>query len=138
VRDTLRCGWAKRRSPETLRLGQQASNLAGFFLDADFQRPEELSVLVGEVEFGDMVNIVVDLLAVHHFDFTAPIEADGHFQHQEKVVAGRPDAPDDIRDLLGVRNRLVDRAAQFLDQAFEVIVKVQFFPDFPVCYELIF
>ena len=138
MRDTLRCGWARRRSPKTLRLGQQASNLAGFFLDADLQCPEELSVLVGEVEFGDMVNIVVDLLAVHHFGFTAPIEADGHFQHQEKVVAGRPDAPDDIRDLLGVRNRLVDRAAQFLDQAFEVIVKVLFFPDFPVCYELIF
>jgi hypothetical protein len=67
--------------------------LVDVVLDADLQRPEKLRILIGEVEFGFVVFVGRELLPVDQVSFSALIEADGDFEHEEKVVTCGANAP---------------------------------------------
>ena len=66
-----------------------------------------------------------NVVAVYRADFTLLIESNGYFQNQEKVISCGTNAAHDIRDVIGVRQRLVNGLAELLDQPFEIVVKLQ-------------
>ena len=51
------------------------------------------------------------------------IEADGGFQDEEDVVTRSFDFPDGGRDTVRIRQRFIDRVAQFLHQIFQLVVQ---------------
>src|SRR5580704_7333727 len=85
-----------------------AKSLCGVVLDLDAQRLEELEVLIANLEFsGHQGRLFARLLA-------RLADSDSGFQHQENIVPAFFDSGNDIGNRLGVRQRLVDRLAQFL------------------------
>jgi len=62
---------------------------------------------------------------VHQVGFAALIESDGDFQNQEQVIAGAANFSQNFSDAIRFCQRLVNRAAQFLDQLFEFAVEFQ-------------
>jgi len=105
------------------------SFLGGFFFDADLQRAKELRVLVSEPEFGIGAGFGIQLLAMNTY-FATFVETDGDFQDEKEVVTGASNSGHHVSDFFGVRKRLIDGVAQFLDQAFEVVIELQDSPDF--------
>ena len=51
------------------------------------------------------------------------VEADGGLKHEEDIKALFADVFDDARDVLRLRDGLVDRFAKFLDQVFDLLIQ---------------
>ena len=99
-------------------------NSLGFevFVHNDLEGAKELGVLRGQSEFRIGLAIGADLLAMHHIDFAAFVEANSDFENEEEVVACAADSRHNFGDPLRFREGFVDRVAQFFDQAFKIIV----------------
>jgi len=95
------------------------------FIHVDFQGAEELRVLRGQPELGIGPPFGVQFLAMHQVNLATLVEADGNFENQEEVIAGVADARHDLGDSFGIGQGLVNGVAQFLDQAFEILVELQ-------------
>lgn len=113
------------QAPVTPVPGRESLILA-LVIDSDLQGPQKLSILVGEAEVL-RVNTAASpqLLAMHQTRLTTLVEPDGHFQDEKKVVTRRPDTGHHVRNSFGLRQGLVDRVPQFLDQALKLVAELQ-------------
>jgi hypothetical protein len=77
-----------------------------------------MSVLLADVELRVALGRA---LVGERFGLTG-VEADGGFKDDENVIAVSADTGDDLRDLLRVRDGVIDGFAKLLHEAFEIRV----------------
>jgi len=90
-----------------------------FFVDFDAQRFEEFQILITDLQLrigghsGDERSLVWRLFALL-------AHADRRFQDQENVIATLFNAGHNFRNLLGVRQRFVNRVAELFHELLEL------------------
>ena len=92
----------------------------GLVFRADAKGFQEGSILVCEPSLKSLFGVGGDLFPVDDAGGLAPlVESDGEFENQDKVVAGITNLGQDLGDLVGFGERIVDDHTQLADEAFE-------------------
>src|SRR5579864_3079744 len=104
---------------------ESAVSSVQFLVDVDLEGAQKLGVLVGETKLAFVIRLSVEFLAMHHVGLAALVEADRDFEDQEEVVARGADASHHFGNLLRLRQRVVDRVPEFVDELLESVVEFQ-------------
>jgi hypothetical protein len=88
------------------------------FVHANLEGLQELDVFAGNLN----ARPFSDLVAVDHITISTFVKTDRDLENEEQIVAGGLDPAEHFADAFGFRKRLVDRIAQFFQQALELAV----------------
>src|SRR5258706_10032721 len=106
-------------------------SLAAFVVDGDFQSPQKLLILRGQLDLPHFATRGFGLRPQLNgfaffalFGVLAFIEADGGFEDQEDVVTGALDFANGGCDAVGVGKRFVYRVSKFLHELLQFIFQV--------------
>ena len=96
-------------------------------LDADFERPQKFQILAGDFKLGVLIFGDTRSL-IRGIPTWLFVESNRRFQNQENIVAGILDVLNRVIDSRRLRERVINSGAKFLDQVFQIVVKLQLAP----------